>query len=91
MHTLGATCAHMHTCAMYAHASSPTYSCEWKCISPYCKRGGAGRASARSWIRLTIPFVIISFEPYVTDSIIKGTLHHFSTLSPDWMLLVDVN
>lgn len=29
------------------------------------------------------PFVIISFEPYVTDSIIKGTLHHFSALSPD--------
>lgn len=29
------------------------------------------------------PFVIISFEAYVIDSIIKGTLCHFSPLSPD--------
>lgn len=37
------------------------------------------------------PFVKISFEPYVTDSIIKGTLHHFSALSPDLRVLVDMN
>lgn len=35
------------------------------------------------------PFVIISFEPYVTDSIIKGT--HFSPLSLGLMLLGDMS
>ena len=89
-HSLGTTCTHMHTCVTYTHVSSPTCTSEWSCIYLIVK--GSCKETFTVFMDVAdSPFVKISFEPYVTDSIIKGTLHHFSALSPDLRVLVDMN
>lgn len=72
-HFVSAKCTQMHSCVIRTHASLPVCTSEWICI---CSLELWGEICA-AHVCGCQSFLIISPEPYVMDSIIKGTLAIF--------------